>query len=64
MEWLLHRNKAWTKEIWLFEIVEALGSAASAKTWRGLGGLRKKSMIWKFLSMTTSECHQIFERVL
>ena len=35
MEWLLDKNKAWTREIWPFEAAGALGTVAVAKAQRG-----------------------------
>ena len=45
MEWLVVRNKAQMREIWLFEAARALGSATAAKAPRGLGGLPKEKCI-------------------
>ena len=47
MEWLLDKNRAWTREIWPSEPAGALGTAAAAKAPRGSGGLPKQSVSWK-----------------
>ena len=45
MEWLLDKNKAWTREIWPFEPAEALETTAVAKATKGLGGLPKQKCV-------------------
>ena len=49
MDSLFDKNKAWTKEIWPFESVGALGIAAAAKAPSGLGGLPKQKCILEVL---------------
>ena len=46
MEWLLDRNKACMREIWLFEAARALETTTNmAKAQRGLDGFPKKKFV-------------------
>ena len=45
MEWLLDTFGARTTKIWPFEAAGALGTTATAKAPRGLGGLSKQKCI-------------------
>ena len=53
MGWLLDRKKAWMREIWLFEVSRALGTAVTAKAPRELRLFQKKSVSWKLFRVTT-----------
>ena len=45
MEWLIDKKKAWTREIWPFKAIGALGTGTAAKAPRGLGGLPKPKYV-------------------
>ena len=64
MKWSFDINRTFVKEIWLFEVARALGTAAMAKAWRGLDSFPKKSVSWKLVSAIVLKCHLILLRVL